>query len=204
MGRRPPGGFDNREYWETRYTTEPERGSGIGSRGEHLELKRDLLDGLVRELQPRSILDVGCGDLEVARELQFDGSFTGIDISPTIIERNRQLRPEWTFLVGDYLELAEEQELTADLVICFDVLIHQPKKRTYLAFVRQLIASTERVAVMNGFETRFKRGKTMNIVSFHEPLSRTLADLDQGETTVIGKFRGTSILRVDKQAAMVG
>ena len=198
VGQRRQVFFDNREYWETRYVTEPERGSGIGSRGEHLELKRALLESLIKELKPKTILDVGCGDLEVVKDLRFNGTLIGIDLSPTIIERNRQLRPDWTFWVGDFLELADPLRLSADLVICFDVLIHQPTKPIYVEFVRRLLGSARRTAVMNGFETRFKRGRQMQITSFHEPLSETLAQLGVRQANVIGRFRGTSIYRIDK------
>ena len=94
MPDNPLAGFDNAAFWDERYRTNIELGSGAGSRGEFLTDKRDLLRGLIARLQPRSILDVGCGDIEVTRELEFDGAYTGIDVSPYVIERNHQICPD--------------------------------------------------------------------------------------------------------------
>lgn len=196
--QRPPHeDFDNRQYWEQRYTTEPERGSGAGSRGEYLEFKQALLRRVIDEVRPQSILDVGCGDIAVVRGLTFAGTYTGIDVSPSIVERNRILRPDWKFIEGDFLELARSGGVAADLVICFDVLIHQHDPDTYRKFARELVGLARKVALVNGFERSFKRGKQQPICAFHEPLSSTLALLGQGKTSAVGKFRGTRIFRVD-------
>ncbi len=205
---RPAGaeGFDNRKYWETRYTTEPERGSGVGSRGVHLEYKRDLLNQLIDEVRPRSILDVGCGDIEVVKDLAFSGAYTGIDLSPTIVERNRSLRPDWNFVEGDFLEWARDGRKPADLVVCFDVLIHQHDAATYRNFVRALVDATEKVAVMNGFRQKTDVLETQDICAFHEPLRHTLSNLGVGEVRRLGRFRRTTIFRIDKEgpASTVG
>lgn len=196
--RPPQEDFNNRAYWEQRYMTEPERGSGIGSRGKHLEFKQSLLHRLIDEVRPQSILDVGCGDIAVVKDLTFPGTYTGIDVSPSIVELNRVLRPEWNFLEGDFIELARSGRFAADLVICLDVLIHQHEPDTYRRFVRELVAQARKVALVNGFERSFKRGKYQPICAFHEPLSSTLAAIGQGKTSAVGKFRGTRIFRIDK------
>ena len=188
--------FDNRSFWETRYTTDLARGSGAGSRGEFLDYKRRLLDRLIAEFQPASILDVGCGDIEVTKELQFGGTYTGVDLSPFVIERNATLRPDWTFAAGDFLALAEEGRLGADLVLAFDVLIHQHDEQTYHAFVRGLINVAGKVAVMNGFDDP-RRGYRGN-VAFHEPLTDTVARIGTGQMVLGDKFRRTRIVLVDK------
>lgn len=41
--------FDNRRFWEERYTINPELGSGIGSRGSCREYKRAMLQQVVEE-----------------------------------------------------------------------------------------------------------------------------------------------------------
>src|SRR3712207_597767 len=87
-------GFDNRQFWEERYTTNLDLGSGAGSRGEYLAYKQELLRQKIAEFRPQSILDVGCGDIEVTKDLPFAGDYTGIDLSTSIIARNRALRPD--------------------------------------------------------------------------------------------------------------
>ena len=140
MRERQGARFDNLEFWEERYRTNIALGSGGGSRGDALRFKRELLTSLLERLQPRTVLDIGCGDIEVTRDLALTGAYTGIDISPYVIERNRALRPDWEFRQGDFVAMAREEALQADLVLCFDVLIHQHDRETYRAFLRSLIA----------------------------------------------------------------
>jgi SAM-dependent methyltransferase len=193
---RTPEEFDNREFWEARYTTDLGLGSGAGSRGEFAEYKRQLLTRTIEEFRPRSILDVGCGDIEVTRGLPFDGEYTGIDLSPTIVARNRTLRPDWNFIEGDFLDLVRRDQLGADLVICFDVLIHQHDYETYKAFARELVIAARKVAIVNGFEQpRGKRHANRN-TAYHEPITHTLTELGEGQMQVIGPFRNNLVVRI--------
>jgi SAM-dependent methyltransferase len=192
-----PQGFDNREFWERRYTTDLELGSGAGSRGEFLEYKRRVLDQMIEEFHPRSILDVGCGDIEVTKDLAFSGEYIGIDLSPSIVARNQTLRPEWKFIAGDFLDLVRRDQLGADLVICFDVLIHQHDYETYRTFVRELLNAARRVAVINGFEKGRVRSKNC---AYHEPITHTLTELGEGRVKVIEPFRNSLIMQVDKRS----
>jgi SAM-dependent methyltransferase len=198
---RSPQGFDNREFWERRYTTDLELGSGAGSRGEFLEYKRRLLCRVIEEFHPRSILDVGCGDFEVTRDLPFSGEYTGIDLSPSIIARNRMLQPAWNFIEGDFLDIVRRDRLAADLVICFDVLIHQHDYETYRAFVRELVNATRKVAVINGFEQPRRRKWQNPNTAYHEPITHTLTELGEGQMKIIGPFRNSLVVQIDKQSA---
>lgn len=190
-------GFDNATFWEDRYQTNIALGSGAGSRGAFLRLKRRLLTELLERFQPAFILDVGCGDIEVARTLSFDGAYTGIDLSPFVIERNRTIRPDWRFIQGDFLALERSQDVRADLVLCLDVLIHQHDKETYRAFVRALLAASRSVLVVNGFETLPKSGKLSPNVAFHEPLSDTLRASGVTSMEALAGMRRTGIFLVE-------
>lgn len=193
-------GFDNRQFWETRYTTNLELGSGAGSRGEFLEHKRQLLYQAIEKFHPRSILDVGCGDIEVTKDLEFSGEYTGIDLSPSIVARNRTLRPAWNFIVGDFLDSSRHDQLRADLVICLDVLIHQHDYETYRAFVRELVNATRGVAIINGFEAPRRRRVNPN-TAYHEPITYTLTELGEGRMEIIGPFRNSLVVQLDKRPA---
>ncbi|MDQ3694404.1 MAG: class I SAM-dependent methyltransferase [Chloroflexota bacterium] len=157
---------------------------------------------MIDVIDPQSILDVGCGNVEVVQNLSFSGKYTGIDLSPSIIERNRDLRPDWTFIQGDFLELALGGGLAADLVICFDVLAYQHDVERYREFVQELMNVTQRVAILNGFESNYVPRKVSKMSAFHEPLSDTLSQLDAGRVSKVGRFRGTSIFRIDKPPKM--
>lgn len=190
-------GFDNASFWDERYRTNIELGSGAGSRGEFLAYKRDLMQKVVDRLRPRSILDVGCGDLEVMRELAFDGAYTGIDVSPFVIERNRQIRPGWRFVAGDFVALAESEHLHADLVVCLDVLIHQHDRETYRAFVRALLAASRVATVMNGFAKDRPGRRLSPNVAFHEPIGRTLRELGVEAWETLAAYRRTALVLVE-------
>ena len=197
----PAEAFDNRQFWDARYRTDPELGSGPGSRGEFVEQKRNLMVRAIDEFDPGSILDVGCGDIEVTKDLPFSGHYTGIDLSPTVVARNRRSRPDWTFLDGDFLELLSREQLVADLVLCFDVLIHQHDYATYRAFVRGLVDAAQTAAIFNGFEEPRGMRRRRKITAYHEPLTRTLEDLGVTGATIVGPFRHSLVVQVDKRGS---
>src|SRR6185312_1458439 len=115
--------FDNRVFWNNRYNTNLDLGSGIGSRGEHREYKKKILTDILEKYKPESVLDIGCGDLEITEDIDFP-NYTGIDTSDFIIKRNKAKYPNRRFLCGDFPNLSNQFQLNADLVICLDVLIH--------------------------------------------------------------------------------
>lgn len=195
--------FDNETFWDARYREDLALGSGAGSRGEHLDRKRRMLQNLIAGLRPRSIIDVGCGDIEATRELAFDGDYLGIDVSPYIVERNRQLRPGWSFRQGDFVALAKEHALEADLVVCLDVLIHQHDPAVYRAFVPALLRAARHSLVVNGF-SRLPRGRELSPnVAFHEPIADTLRACGVTRMTRLADVRRTTVYFVDtrKRAA---
>ena len=189
--------FDNETFWDTRYREDLTLGSGAGSRGEHLERKRRMLQNLITGLRPRSIIDVGCGDIEATRDLEFDGDYLGIDVSPYIVERNRQIRPGWSFMHGDFVELAGEHAFEADLVVCLDVLIHQHDPDVYRAFVAALLRAARVSLVVNGF-SRLPRDRDLSPnVAFHEPIGDTLRACGARRMTRLADVRRTRVFFVD-------
>jgi len=94
--------FDNAAFWDKRYRTDFDRGSGLGSRGRYKDLKiqwiRRVLDG--RNID--SVLDVGCGDLVVVGDMDFK-TYTGVDVSAEAVTRNQARRPDWKFIAGNFL-----------------------------------------------------------------------------------------------------
>lgn len=167
IGRLWQESFPNATFWQWRYLTDPELGSGIGSRGDPLLGKRDLLATLLEVLAPASVIDVGCGDGEATRDLPMPG-YVGIDLSPEAVRRAEIARPEGEFLVGSLADFP----VRADLTICLDVLIHQSDAAAYRDQVSRLWASADRALVISGYEKPLDAVAPM--VHFHEPLSATL------------------------------
>ena len=159
--------FPNATFWQWRYLTYPEIGSGTGSRGELLLGKRELLATLLHAIAPASVLDVGCGDGQATKGLPMPG-YTGIDLSSEAVRQAEIDRPDGKFLVGSLAEFPVQ----ADLTICFDVLIHQSDAATYRGLVARLWDSADRALVVAGYERPLDVVAPM--VHFHEPLSATL------------------------------
>jgi trans-aconitate methyltransferase len=189
--------FDNALFWDERYRTNMTLGSGAGSRGTFLEAKRDLVRDAIARLRPRSILDVGCGDIEVTRELTFEGVYTGIDLSPFIIERNREIRPDWTFVQGDFLAPSQTPAMHADLVLCLDVLIHQHDRETYRELVRALLDASQVALIVNGFDAQAHSARLSPNVAFHEPINQTLRDCGVASPELLATFRRTAFVLVE-------
>jgi SAM-dependent methyltransferase len=185
--------FDNLRFWDHRYRTDPKLGSGIGSRGESLTYKRKVLGRIVAETHPGSVLDVGCGDLEVTFGLPF-GNYLGIDISPSVIDRNRQRKPDWSFQAGDFLQITVDELPESDMVICLDVLIHEPDAKRYAAAVERLVAFTKVVGVIGAYELPPRAAFSSHITSYHEPITETLKRAGAREIKVVGYYRDTSII----------
>lgn len=189
------GTFDNQRFWNERYRTNMELGSGIGSRGELLVRKRALLQAIIDEGPPGSILDIGCGDLEIVRGLRYDGAYTGVDISDVVVERNRALVPHWTFEHGEFTALAQDRDLSADVVLCLDVLIHQHERGPYEQFVRELVRATRAVGVVAAYDAPPAAEHASDITAWHGPITELLRASGARDVEVVDEYRGTAVVR---------
>lgn len=182
-------GFDNRSFWDFRYTHAFDLGSGLGSRGDHLAYKRDLLAQLV---DPRlSVLDVGCGDLEVTRLLT-NTIGRGVDVSAAAVEIARSKRPDWRFDVGSVYDVTLDPH---DVVIAFDVLIHQRTETMYRGLLGSLFRLARRTLIVSGYEAAPQLRSEMTF--HHEPLPVSLARLaGPDRVKEVGQYRDTSVFVV--------
>jgi SAM-dependent methyltransferase len=131
--------FDNRSFWNRRYSERPEIGSGPGSRGYVIPYKRRLVAEALRSGAIRSVLDIGCGDLCFHDPSLFAPiRYVGVDISEVVVEKNRQAFPGLEFVVHDVA--AAPLAMKADLVLCFDVLIHQLERARFASALVNALA----------------------------------------------------------------
>lgn len=122
--------------------------------------RRRIQPGVSRVMQmlngDESILDLGCGNGEFARELAKDGHrgpYLGVDFSPPLL-RDAEAQPEGfsaRFVQGDLTQLSGNQGLVEsgkwDVVTAFAVLHHIPSIEIRLAIlrtVRELLAENGR------------------------------------------------------------
>ena len=122
-------------YWEQRYSKSGT--SGEGSLGTHRDWKWKTISNYAGRVD--NVIDVGCGDLSF-----WDGkncqTYTGIDISGTIVRKNLGLRPDWNFICSD---ASVRQSVRAPVVFCFDVLFHIMDDGVYKSILTNLMAYSD-------------------------------------------------------------
>jgi SAM-dependent methyltransferase len=215
--------FDNRLFWDFRYSHAPDLGSGVGSRGETAEYKRALLQRVMESERPDSVLDVGCGDQHVSQVLP-DAGYVGLDISRVVVERNRQAYAGRRFECGDLLD-PNFNPVPCEGVVCLDVLIHIDRIEAYRAFVHRLVTLARRFGIVSGYEAapparsqpteqhRWPRLAALarrlgvpsrmdsppaakyDMIFYHEPLSRTLREAGVADLQPIGTYHGLTMWR---------
>jgi hypothetical protein len=159
--------FDSQMFWNLRYSRFPERGSGVGSRGTNLAYKRSLLVSEGIEAAT-SVLDIGCGDLEVVGGLDLK-NYSGLDQSEKSLAIAQAKRPDWRFFLAPNDTVAP-----ADFVICFEVLIHQRSLSQYKQLIAFAAERTERRLIISGYDVLGDHVASNHMLYFHEPLRHSL------------------------------
>lgn len=142
--------MDNQAFWNHRYRTLPQLGSGPGSRGYAALYKNALVHDFILKGGVRSILDIGCGDLcwlddRITRAC----TYIGADISEVVIRNNAAAHPGLRFLLHDIAD--GPIGLTADLVVSFDVLIHQTDRPTFVDAIKNTLGAMRNLALVSYF-----------------------------------------------------
>jgi hypothetical protein len=182
--------FHNTLFWQFRYASFPERGSGVGSRGDNAEYKRTLLREQGLE-SARSILDVGCGDLEVLKDFVLKG-YLGLDLSAQALAAAKAKRPDLSFelLRPDFLRPRE-------YVLCLEVLIHQSTERDYLSLIGTLAEITEKTLIVSGYDEKAPH----HMCFFYEPLAQSLAATKAfSKISKVGSHSDVNVYRCEKQS----
>lgn len=153
--------YTPRGYWDRRYREG--RTSGAGSEGEEGHYKARYVNDFIRDNAITSVIDWGCGDGQVLELLQVGPmhtpyvAYTGIDVSTTILERNRQRFREFVFATPDEAQ-TPDREWTADLALSMDVLFHLPDDADFFAYLNQLFNSATRFVLI--YSTNHAGGRT--------------------------------------------
>lgn len=114
-----------REAFEKVYATnEWHYGSGEGSLRRHTRGYVQFLQQFLKEHDIRSVVDMGCGDWQFSRYIDWTGiQYRGFDLVQSVIEKNQKSfsKPNIEFVLydGNFDSLPE-----ADLLIAKDVLQH--------------------------------------------------------------------------------
>lgn len=121
--------FDAKKKFESIYDqNEWGAGSGEGSLPENTLEYREFLAKFLKDYEIDSVLDLGCGDWQIASLVSWDGvDYTGIDVVQGLVDRNTKEfgSKNVKFIQGD---IANCYLPSADVIIIKDVLQHWPTK----------------------------------------------------------------------------
>lgn len=96
--------------------------SGAGSEAAATEAVVEELPPLLKQLDAKVVLDIGCGDWNWMRRMTLPCQYVGIDIVPEVIEANRAYaRDGVSFEVADAIIGPLP---TADVALCREILFH--------------------------------------------------------------------------------
>jgi trans-aconitate methyltransferase len=123
--------MDNKRFWNERYNTLPQLGSGAASRGWAAVVKQEIFRRVIAANNIKTIVDIGCGDMCWYTEGVLKGAeYIGLDISDVIIRKNKERFTDLTFITQDISENFPS-DVNADVCMCFDVLLHQCNERQF-------------------------------------------------------------------------
>jgi SAM-dependent methyltransferase len=140
--------MDNAKFWDDRYRSFPQLGSGPGSRGYAAAYKNRLVKAAIKLYGICSIVDIGCGDLcWLDPDIVESCSYVGLDISAVAVERARAAYPSLAFAAYDVTVQRVDSE--ADLVICFDVLIHQTDLQMFCVALNNILSAIRKIGLIS-------------------------------------------------------
>jgi len=139
---------NNAEFWNERYLTFPQLGSGPGSRGYAASYKNRLVKKTLIQHNIHNIVDIGCGDLcWLDHEILTGRTYVGLDISTVAIERAKAAYPFLQFATYDVT--ARPVGVEGDLVVSFDVLIHQIEIQAFRAALGHTLAAIGQIGLVS-------------------------------------------------------
>lgn len=182
--------FNNELFWDFRYSTNPELGSGVGSRGTVAEYKSKLIKMIGIE-NDKSLLDIGCGDLEIIGKFKID-NYTGVDVSSEALNKAKQRYPNSSF----YSYVTQKSAIPhSETVVCLDVTLHQPSKNDYQNLLNFITEKTTKRLIVSGYDSPSDQS---HMCFFYEPLKESLLAQSKFKYVFkIGEYRNLSVYLAD-------
>jgi SAM-dependent methyltransferase len=140
-------------YWEQRYAKGGN--SGDGSYGALAEFKADFLKRFIERTNMQSFIEFGCGDGNQLNLIPYP-KYIGLDISPTIIERNRAKFTDQSrqFFVFDPATHRQNKALTASQVgLSLDVIFHLTEDEIFETYMENLFLSASDYVIIYSSDT---------------------------------------------------
>jgi 2-polyprenyl-3-methyl-5-hydroxy-6-metoxy-1,4-benzoquinol methylase len=183
------GHLNNALFRNLRYAQCPELGSGVGSRGDILDYKKRLLKYITYDFKEKNIIDVGCGDLELTKEFNFK-KYLGLDISEESLKICKNKRPDWRF---ENVSITDDSIKEVDLIICFDVLIHQSSLSDFREMISTIVSKSQNRVIIGAYNEppEFKS----DITYYHNGILDELKQYNKFNVVgIVGKYRDVTVI----------
>jgi hypothetical protein len=137
--------FNSKEYWEKRYLNK--NNSGAGSYGCLAEFKSEIINDFLDKNNIVEFIDYGVGDGNQLKLINTKNrKYTGIDISPTIIEKCKYIfKNDSTKL---FICNNEIKNTKAELVLSCDVLYHLVEDEIYNNYMKTLFNMSKKFVII--------------------------------------------------------
>lgn len=158
-GARP---FNSADYWELRYAAGGN--SGDGSYGRLSEFKAGFIQKFLDEHSVSSVVELGCGDGHQLSMIKYP-SYTGLDISPSIVEKCRK---EFSkdlskkFLVYEPAAFEPALQEQSELALSMDVVFHLVEEQNYRKYLHDLFSLSSKYVII--YSTNFSEYECAHIL----------------------------------------
>jgi len=138
--------FSSEDFWEKHY--QGGGNSGTGSYKHLAQFKSDVINNFIKENGINTLIDLGCGDGNIVSMLSVP-YYTGIDVSPTIISKNREkFKDDQTknFYCSSEREKYTHQRY--DLSLSMDVIFHLVEDEVFFNYMNDLFSLAEKYVII--------------------------------------------------------
>lgn len=137
--------FQSAEYWEKRYR---ENGnSGLGSYNKLAIFKAEIINDFITKNNIKSIIDYGMGDGNQLKLFKIENiNYIGIDVSPTIIEKCKNLYKFDKF--KQFILEKEIDNISSQLVLSCDVIYHLIEDDVYYKYIDNLFKMSKKYVII--------------------------------------------------------
>lgn len=140
-----------RNYWENRYRTGGN--SGSGSYGRLAEFKAETLNAFVKEHQISRVLELGCGDGNQLALAHYP-SYEGYDIAPQAVQvctqkfRTDASKKFHVYTHESFQAMLAERTQKAELSLSLDVIFHLVEDNVFDEYMQDLFSSSEKYVII--------------------------------------------------------
>lgn len=115
-------------------------------------------------------------------------TYTGVDVSDTVVEANRQKHPYRRFIHGKISDLDLDPY---DLTLLLDVSFHQPTFQDYDTLISRMVELSGKGGIVAGLEAQPQTHFSQDMF-YYEPITETLARYGVNHVFKLGEYRETS------------